>query len=129
MYLPTSPIIDLYPRHFNLDRNGKRARWEAVVQLPFVDQVRLLDVMTYEIDYFLIFFRKEGLNYIYASFSFAPAREDELTEEERSRSLGIPLRFSFSANGKAMFPFPKLGVLPSVDPCFCDMFVFDVQEF
>lgn len=39
---PQSPIADFYPRQFNVDGEGKRADWEAVVLLPFVDMARLV---------------------------------------------------------------------------------------
>lgn len=41
----TSPIIDFYPRDFELDMNGKKQDWEAVVKIPFIDQDRLLRAM------------------------------------------------------------------------------------
>lgn len=40
---PSSPIIDFYPKTFTVDMNGKRAPWEAVVLLPFIDSKRLID--------------------------------------------------------------------------------------
>ena len=42
---PASPIIDFYPPDFELDLNGKKQDWEAVVLIPFIDQQRLLDTM------------------------------------------------------------------------------------
>jgi len=42
MLSPTSPVFDAYPNDFSLDLNGKRAEWEAVALLPFIDEVRLL---------------------------------------------------------------------------------------
>ncbi|GIL88258.1 hypothetical protein Vretimale_14135 [Volvox reticuliferus] len=39
---PESPIIDFYPTSFQVDMEGKRADWEGVVLVPFVDEVRLL---------------------------------------------------------------------------------------
>jgi 5'-3' exoribonuclease 1 len=41
----TSPIIDFYPTDFELDMNGKKQDWEAVVKIPFIDQDRLLRAM------------------------------------------------------------------------------------
>lgn len=38
----SSPIKDFYPHAFELDRNGKKAAWEAVVLIPFLDEKRLL---------------------------------------------------------------------------------------
>ena len=40
-----SPIIDFYPIDFDLDLNGKKQSWKAVVLLPFIDEKRLLDAM------------------------------------------------------------------------------------
>ncbi|GLI61583.1 hypothetical protein VaNZ11_003999 [Volvox africanus] len=40
---PASPIIDFYPASFQVDMEGKRADWEGVVLVPFVDEVRLLE--------------------------------------------------------------------------------------
>ena len=41
-----SPIIDFYPNDCETDMNGKTAPWEAVVLLSFVDEKRLIKVMT-----------------------------------------------------------------------------------
>lgn len=40
-----SPIIHFYPSEFELDMNGKKAEWEAVVQIPFIDESLLLKAM------------------------------------------------------------------------------------
>eukprot|EP01042_Synura_sphagnicola_P001408 gene1408-1603_t len=37
-----SPIKDFYPETFKIDMNGKRAPWEAVVLLPFIDETKLV---------------------------------------------------------------------------------------
>ena len=39
---PHSPIADFYPAEFEVDMEGKRAEWEGVVLIPFVDEGRLL---------------------------------------------------------------------------------------
>ena len=42
MLSPTSPVFDAYPKDFSIDLNGKRAEWEAIALLPFIDESRLL---------------------------------------------------------------------------------------
>ncbi|KAI9217115.1 XRN 5'-3' exonuclease N-terminus-domain-containing protein, partial [Blastocladiella britannica] len=37
-----SPILDFYPTEFELDFNGKKNDWEAVIKVPFIDQKRLV---------------------------------------------------------------------------------------
>lgn len=34
-----SPIIEYYPHDFKTDLNGKQQEWEAVVLVPFIDEV------------------------------------------------------------------------------------------
>ena len=34
-----SPVIDYYPVNFDTDLNGKQQDWEAVVLIPFIDEV------------------------------------------------------------------------------------------
>jgi 5'-3' exonuclease len=60
---PLSPVVDFYPPEFQVDPNGKRNSWEAVVIIPFIDEKRLLSQIS-EID-----------------------RENELTKDERIRDL------------------------------------------
>ena len=45
MFDPGSPIIDFYPTGFELDLNGKKNDWEAVVKIPFIDEKRLLEAL------------------------------------------------------------------------------------
>lgn len=41
MTMDTSPIIDFYPVNFKTDLNGKQQDWEAVVLIPFIEEVRV----------------------------------------------------------------------------------------
>ena len=34
-----SSIIDFYPQKFDTDLNGKKQDWEAVVLIPFIEEV------------------------------------------------------------------------------------------
>lgn len=42
---PSSKIIDYYPVNFETDLNGKKQEWEALVLIPFIDEIRLMDAM------------------------------------------------------------------------------------
>lgn len=42
---PNSPIIHFYPLEFELDLNGKKQDWEAIVKIPFIDEQKLLKAM------------------------------------------------------------------------------------
>lgn len=42
-----SPIIEYYPTEFKTDLNGKQQEWEAVVLIPFIDEVRPLLFLFY----------------------------------------------------------------------------------
>ena len=37
--MDNSPIIDFYPVEFKTDLNGKQQEWEAVVLIPFINEV------------------------------------------------------------------------------------------
>lgn len=45
MFDSNSPILDFYPHEFEQDLNGKKADWEAIVKIPFIDETRLLKAM------------------------------------------------------------------------------------
>lgn len=40
-----SKLIEYYPVAFETDLNGKQQEWEAVVLIPFIDEIKLLDAM------------------------------------------------------------------------------------
>lgn len=37
-----SPIVEYYPTTFETDLNGKKNDWEAIVLIPFIDEVRII---------------------------------------------------------------------------------------
>ena len=39
MIMEQSDIIEYYPVNFKTDLNGKQQEWEAVVLIPFIDEV------------------------------------------------------------------------------------------
>jgi 5'-3' exoribonuclease 1 len=90
MTSPLSPILEYYPTEFEVDMNGKRNPWEAVVLLPFIDSTRLLDVEQ------------------------AHCPEGMLTPQERERnSFGEAARYVFDPQNMATIPScnPGLGLM------------------
>lgn len=89
-----SPIIDFYPRDFNLDMNGKKQEWEAVVKIPFIDEKRLLSAMA----------TKDAL----------------LSEEEQIRNdFGVSLKFTYSQEVDYTYPSSLVGIFPDLPHCHC----------
>lgn len=96
-----SPIIDFYPRDFELDMNGKKMEWEAVVKIPFIDETRLIPAMR--------------------------SVEHRLTERERERnSFGITLKFSYSPSIDELYPSSMPGIFPDISHCRCVLNVFEL---
>ncbi|KAK2763075.1 hypothetical protein FQN54_009708 [Arachnomyces sp. PD_36] len=96
-----SPIIDFYPRDFELDMNGKKMEWEAVVKIPFIDEKRLLSAMS--------------------------TKENGLTEAERQRNeFGVTLKFTHSPDIQYIYPSSLAGVFPDIQNCQCIENVFDL---
>ena len=98
---PKSPIIDFYPRDFELDMNGKKQEWEAVVKIPFIDEKRLLGAMA--------------------------AKDAMLTEIEKKRNdFGVSLKFTYSAEVDFTYPSSLPGVFPDLEHCRCIENIFDL---
>ncbi|KAG0134461.1 XRN 5'-3' exonuclease N-terminus-domain-containing protein [Tuber indicum] len=98
---PGSPIIDFYPRDFELDMNGKKMEWEAVVKIPFIEEDRLLAAMR--------------------------TKEHLLSPEERSRNdFGVTLKFTYNPNIDEMYPSSMPGVFPELARCHCVANVFEL---
>lgn len=96
-----SPILDFYPGKFELDMNGKKHEWEAIVKIPFIDQNRLLQAMR--------------------------SKECKLTEEERKRnSFGTTLSFAFRPGPPTAYPSSLPGIFPALHRCHCVMEPYDL---
>ncbi|ETS76838.1 hypothetical protein PFICI_10712 [Pestalotiopsis fici W106-1] len=89
---PNSPIIDFYPRDFELDMNGKKMEWEAVVKIPFIDEQRLLSAMA--------------------------SKNDLLSDDEKARnSFGVTLKFTYDRTLDYTYPSSLTGEFPDVQHC------------
>ncbi|RKF54038.1 5'-3' exoribonuclease 1 [Golovinomyces cichoracearum] len=98
---PRSPIIDFYPRNFELDMNGKRMEWEAVVKIPFIDEKRLLTAM-------------------------AP-KNKLLSEEEKKRNeFGLTFQYLYDPTSDFEYPSSLIGIFPDIPHCHCIESVFDL---
>ncbi|KAL8659842.1 MAG: hypothetical protein Q9226_000207 [Calogaya cf. arnoldii] len=98
---PSSPIIDFYPRDFELDMNGKKMEWEAVVKIPFIDERRLLSAME--------------------------TKDDLLSKEERERNdFGVTLKFTYSPEIDFAYLSSLPGVFPELAHCHCVENIFDL---
>ncbi len=100
---PSSPIIDFYPRDFELDMNGKKMDWEAVIKIPFIDEKRLLAAME----------TKNAL----------------LSDDEKARNgFGVPLKFTYSPEVNFTYLSPLPGIFPDVQNCRCIENIFDLPN-
>ncbi|KAA1070660.1 hypothetical protein PGT21_020445 [Puccinia graminis f. sp. tritici] len=96
-----SPIIDLYPRQFETDLNGKKHDWEAIVKIPFIDQDRLLKAMK--------------------------AHEHKLLDEERRRNeFGPTWQFRYNPQTSVTYPSSLPGFFPELHNCHSRMTVYDL---
>lgn len=100
---PNSPIIDFYPRDFELDMNGKKMDWEAVIKIPFIDEKRLLSAM-------------------------APKNELLGDDEKARNSFNVPIKFTYSEDVNYTFPSSLPGVFPDIQSCRCIENIFDLPD-
>ena len=101
MTSPESPIVDFYPRDFELDMNGKKMEWEAVVKIPFIDEKRLLPAME--------------------------TKEAMLSDEERKRNeFGVTLKFAFDDRVDYTYRSSLPGVFPDLEHCKCVENIFEL---
>ncbi|KAI0454522.1 exoribonuclease 1 [Xylaria acuta] len=96
-----SPIIDFYPRDFELDMNGKKMEWEAVVKIPFIEEDRLLSAM-------------------------APCNEILSPEEKARNDFGVSLKFTYDPNVNFTYPSSMVGIFPDIPNCRCVENIFDL---
>jgi 5'-3' exoribonuclease 1 len=112
---PYSPIIDFYPQDFEMDMNGKKQDWEAIVKIPFIDQDRLQTAM------------KSMCSARYPSRFYQPshftAREGALTAEERARnSMGNSWCCVHDPTATSrIYPSPSPSFLPDLHHCLSSM--------
>ncbi|KAI0491207.1 exoribonuclease 1 [Xylaria cf. heliscus] len=98
---PKSPIIDFYPRDFELDMNGKKMEWEAVVKIPFIEEDRLLSAMA--------------------------SCNELLSPEEKARNdFGVSLKFTYDPNLNFTYPSSMVGIFPDIPNCRCVENIFDL---
>ncbi|RMZ84057.1 hypothetical protein DV737_g1270, partial [Chaetothyriales sp. CBS 132003] len=101
MTSPDSPIIDFYPREFQLDMNGKKMEWEAVVKIPFINEKRLLAAMA----------PKNAL----------------LSEDEKKRNdFGVSLKFTYSPDVDYIYPSSLIGIFSDLPHCHCVQNTFEL---
>lgn len=98
-----SPIIDFYPRDFELDMNGKKMEWEAVVKIPFIDEARLLAAM-------------------------APQNELLGDDEKARNGFGVPLKFTYNPEANFTYPSPLPGIFPEIQDCHCIENIFELPN-
>lgn len=93
MTQPSSTIIDYYPLDFETDLNGKKQEWEALVLIPFIDEVKLITAMS-------------DCNM-------------DLTDAEKLRNTHGPmLQYEYSATDLGLLPESPYGQ-PAVPHVFC----------
>lgn len=98
---PNSPIIHYYPREFELDMNGKKMPWEAVIKIPFIDEECLLAAM-------------------------APFNEYLSDEEKKRNGTGSTLQYLYEPNINHKYVSSLSGIFPDIPYCRCVETIFEL---
>lgn len=119
-----SPIIDFYPEDFELDLNGKKMIWQAVILLPFIDMPRLLAAV--EAKYHLLTEdeqRRNGLGHDILMFSDSHALDQDVSQTffglgAKSERFELDPRVSDGLIGAVVKPddfVPHMTLMPPFD--------------
>jgi 5'-3' exoribonuclease 1 len=100
---PESPIYDFYPHDFELDMNGKKMDWEAIVKIPFIDEARLLAAM-------------EPKNKLLAK------------DEDDRNQFGVAIKFTYSPDINYVYPSSLTGIFPDLPSCHCVENIFELPD-
>ena len=113
-----SDILDFYPREFELDMNGKKQEWEAIVKIPFIDEGRLLQAMERAFS---------SVVPMHSPLTHRQGKGRKLSEEEQRRnSFGTSLSFSFRPGPPTVYPSSLPGSFPTLFRCQCLMEPYDL---
>lgn len=89
MVSPDSPLLPFYPPDFTVDPNGKKNSWEAVVQIPFLNEQALIDAVS-GIDHMHELKKTERLRNIPGmQHHFKPKRTEN--KEKSSANASVPI--------------------------------------
>ncbi|KAG5439477.1 hypothetical protein PCANB_002051 [Pneumocystis canis] len=98
----TSPIRDFYPEDFELDMDDKKASWEAIAKIPFIDEKRLLNAIK--------------------------VKEPLLTDEEKKRNtFGHNIKYTYDENLDYIY-VPFVDAFPLIRHCHCRAEVYKYPE-
>ena len=129
-----SDIVDFYPEDFDLDLNGKKQSWKAVVLLPFIDEKRLLKAMATKYplltpeevarnergkDALLLSDRHPLYDYLAVSFYSKKSKDNPLTMKPPMRLGGLAGKVErnddFLPHMDLASPADDINLLPAVD--------------
>ena len=86
MVNPTSPLVEYYPKDFEVDSNGKKNSWECIVRIPFINEQKLMTAVS------------------------AIDHRTTLLEKERMRNIAGQMLIAKPSNPKQSADRPRAGV-------------------